>query len=188
MTCLACSNNGAALNGLCIQIPNAIVWLCRSYVNSGNTIYFCPRLLKCKENKQGFHEKGNKKKPLCINCGRYVHCRKYKRRGYGNRYLLLAWKVSCDDCWHPSLGPATIVQGPCLDHWAWKEPPVLLSSQKPTEFKNYYHFYFGWGSARQMGFAVGHINSLSSPLAWGVLWQFDFFLLFFWGMCVCKWD
>lgn len=67
MTCLACSNNGAALNGLCIQIPNAIVWLCRSYVNSGNTIYFCPQLLKCKENKQGFHEKGNKKKPLCIN-------------------------------------------------------------------------------------------------------------------------
>lgn len=29
-----------------------------------------------------------------------------------------------------------------------------------------------------MGFAVGHINSLSSPLAWGVLWQFDFFYFF----------
>lgn len=51
MTCLACTNNRAALHGLCREIPSAIIWLCRPYVNSGNSIHFCSQLLKRKENK-----------------------------------------------------------------------------------------------------------------------------------------
>lgn len=120
------------------------------------------------------------KNHIRISCGRCVHCKNYEQREYSNtRLLSLAWKVSCDDCRHPSLGPATVVQGPCLDCWAWKHSPVLLSLQKPTEFKKCYHFYFRWGSGCQMGFSVGHMRSLSAPLAWSMLWQFDIFFYFF---------
>lgn len=123
------------------------------------------------------------KKPFCI---RGVHCRSHEQRGYSNMCRLsLGCQVSCEDCRYPSLAPVIIGWGPCLD-WTWEESPVL-TSQKITDFKKHYNFFFGWSPGSCTGFAVGRLSSLSSPLAWCMLWKLDFFF-FSWGMWVCKWD
>lgn len=111
------------------------------------------------------------KKPFCI---RGVHCRSHEQRGYSNMCLLsLGCQVSCEDCRYPSLAPVIIGWGPCLD-WTWEESPVL-TSQKTTDFKKHYNFFFGWSPRSCTGFAVGRLSSLSSPLAWCMLWKLDFF-------------
>lgn len=109
VTCLACSNNRAALKGLYTEIPGAIIWLCGSNVSSGNMIYFWPWLLKWRKNKWEFQEKGCKK-PFCV---RVSTTEAVGKKGHSNMYLLsLACQVSYKDCKYTHLAPAIIIQGP----------------------------------------------------------------------------